>query len=106
MAYNHDIEFDMDSLQDTAEALKIMNPKYLESWGLDTTERIVSEMMHVARSNLGPKKMGYVSTGGFVLTAYTNPYDKFAVKASVSAFCAKEFAQKLKKVLDAAKEVN
>jgi deoxyribodipyrimidine photolyase-like uncharacterized protein len=75
------LEFDEENLVETAKAVLLVNP-FVSDMSVD---QLVQRMKDTAnRTNWS--KYGYVSTLGFVLTAY--PLDKktTGIKASVSAF--------------------
>jgi hypothetical protein len=81
--------FDDDTLRETAEMLFMINP-YTQHMSID---EIVQHMKRTASESL-TRKLGYVSTLGYVLTAYSRLDGDIGVKASIASYTLKEYIQK------------
>ena len=79
--------FDFDEMLETAKVLLVLNPS-VEGM---TPMELVSHMESRAYQNL-TKPQGYLSTYGYVLTAFPYPgTDEIGIKASISAYTVRQY---------------
>ena len=81
-------EYDFEK---TAKAIQIMNPY----WGDTTWQDIRSQMIDMAYMYM--HESNSFSTGGFCLTAYNAPGGERVVRASVNAYVAYSYVERILK---------
>lgn len=88
------IEFDEENLRETADVLSVINPVIADSnWGgVDETIRHMKNVAHATNWS----RYGYVSTLGYVLSAYRIDKNTIGIKASISPFTIKSFFERTK----------
>jgi len=86
------IEFDEENLHETADVVCMLNPHAAAYGGVDA---LVDHMKNAAETT-NWSRYGYVSTLGYVLSAYHIDKNTLGIKASVSAYTVKTFLQRNK----------
>lgn len=85
--------FDMENLRDTADVVRVLNP-HAEHF---TTKELVEQMISTAREARLETDLGYVSTRGFMLSAFKCARDeRIHIKASVSSYCVASYLKEKK----------
>lgn len=84
------LRFDEDNLADTAAMVRCLN-EYVADM---TVPQLVEHMRHTANASLGDT-LGFVSTAGYMLTAFRNLSGEVEVRASVTTYNVRKGLERL-----------